>query len=47
MIMKPEPIFAAVEAIEGKPPACPVILLSPQGQVFNQQLAFELAGTSA
>ena len=44
MIMKPEPIFAAVEAIEGKPPACPVILLSPQGQVFNQQLAFELAG---
>ena len=44
MIMKPEPIFAAVEAIEGKPPICPVILLSPQGQVFNQQLAFELAG---
>jgi len=44
MIMKPEPIFAAVEAIEGKPPTCPVILLSPQGQVFNQQLAFELAG---
>ena len=44
MIMKPEPIFAAVEAIEGKPPACPVILLSPQGQVFNQRLAFELAG---
>lgn len=43
MIMKPEPIFAAVEAIEGKPPACPVILLSPQGKVFNQQLAFELA----
>jgi tRNA (guanine37-N1)-methyltransferase len=43
MIMKPEPVFAAVEAIEGKPPACPVILLSPQGKVFNQQLAFELA----
>ncbi len=43
MIMKPEPIFAAVEAIEGQPPACPVILLCPQGKVFNQQLAFELA----
>ncbi|MFZ3150445.1 MAG: tRNA (guanosine(37)-N1)-methyltransferase TrmD [Anaerolineaceae bacterium] len=43
MIMKPEPIFAAVESIEGAPPACPVILLCPQGQVFTQQVAFELA----
>lgn len=43
MIMKPEPIFAAVESVEGAPPACPVILLCPQGQVFTQQVAFELA----
>ncbi|MFU8826776.1 MAG: tRNA (guanosine(37)-N1)-methyltransferase TrmD, partial [Brevefilum sp.] len=27
MVMKPEPVFAAVESILGAPPACPVILL--------------------
>jgi tRNA (guanine37-N1)-methyltransferase len=43
MVMKPEPIFSAVEAILGAPPACPVILLSPQGRVFTQSLAQELA----
>ncbi|MFZ3071439.1 MAG: tRNA (guanosine(37)-N1)-methyltransferase TrmD [Anaerolineaceae bacterium] len=43
MIMKPEPLFAAVESIEGAPPTCPVILLCPQGQPFTQPLAFELA----
>ena len=44
MVMKPEPIFAAVEAILGAPPVCPVVLLCPQGRVFNQALARELAG---
>jgi tRNA (guanine37-N1)-methyltransferase len=43
MVMKPEPIFAAVEGVLGSPPACPVILLSPQGRPFNQQIAQELA----
>ena len=43
MIMKPEPIFAAVESVIGKPPGCPVILLCPQGQQFTQKIAFELA----
>jgi len=43
MVMKPEPIFAAVEAALGSPPAAPVILLSPQGRLFNQSLARELA----
>ncbi len=43
MIMKPEPIFAAVEAVLGAPPQIPVILLSPQGRVFNQRIAYELA----
>ena len=32
MVMKPEPIFAAVEGVLGAPPACPVILLTPQGR---------------
>lgn len=44
MIMKPEPVFAAVEDVLGAPPACPVVLLCPQGEVFNQQIARELAG---
>ena len=43
MVMKPEPIFAAVEGVLGAPPACPVILLTPQGRVFTQQVARELA----
>jgi tRNA (guanine37-N1)-methyltransferase len=43
MIMKPEPIFAAVEGVLGAPPSCPVILLSPQGRVFTQALAKELS----
>jgi tRNA (guanine37-N1)-methyltransferase len=43
MVMKPEPIFAAVEGILGAPPACPVILLTPQGRTFTQSVAHELA----
>lgn len=44
MVMKPEPIFEAVEAIMGSPPVSPVILLTPQGRLFNQKIAMELAG---
>jgi tRNA (guanine37-N1)-methyltransferase len=44
MVMKPEPIFAAVESVLGAPPACPLILLTPQGRLFNQAIARELAG---
>ena len=43
MVMKPEPVFSAVESIIGTPPVCPVILLSPQGRPFTQKIAFELA----
>ncbi len=43
MVMKPEPVFAAVEAILGRPPSCPVILLCPQGRTLTQKIAFELA----
>jgi tRNA (guanine37-N1)-methyltransferase len=44
MVMKPEPIFTAVEGVLGIPPACPVILLTPQGRPFTQRVAEELAG---
>ena len=43
MVMKPEPIFAAVEDILGSPLACPVILLTPQGRIFTQAVAQELS----
>jgi tRNA (guanine37-N1)-methyltransferase len=43
MVMKPEPIFAAVEGVLGSPPACPVILLTPQGRTFTQSIAHDLA----
>jgi tRNA (guanine37-N1)-methyltransferase len=43
MVMKPEPVFAAVEEVLGSPPACPLILMTPQGRIFNQRIAMELA----
>jgi len=43
MIMKPEPIFAAIESVLGNPPECPVIMLTPQGRLFTQQVAQEIA----
>jgi tRNA (guanine37-N1)-methyltransferase len=43
MVMKPEPIFAAVEDVLGAPPTCPVILLTPQGRTFTQGVALELS----
>jgi tRNA (guanine37-N1)-methyltransferase len=43
MVMKVEPIFAAVESVLGTPPACPLILMTPQGRLFTQEVAQELA----
>ena len=44
MVMKPEPLFEAVEAIKAaSDESAPVILLTPQGRVFNQEVATELA----
>jgi tRNA (guanine37-N1)-methyltransferase len=42
MVMKPEPIFAAVESALGAKPSIPVVLLSPQGRLFKQAVAQEL-----
>jgi tRNA (guanine37-N1)-methyltransferase len=44
MLMKPEPIFAAIEEL--RTPASRVILLTPQGQVFKQAMARELSNES-
>ena len=43
MVMKPEPIFAAVEGIQPGPGAR-IVVTSPQGRPFDQALAQELAG---
>ena len=49
MVLKPEPIFAAVGDLTGTterdsyPEGTRVVLLSPQGRVFTQALASELA----
>jgi tRNA (guanine37-N1)-methyltransferase len=43
MVMKPEPIFTAIEGVLGSPPSCPLILLDPQGRVFTQSIAQELS----
>jgi tRNA (guanine37-N1)-methyltransferase len=49
MVLKPEPIFAAVEALTGAskreeyPENTRVVLLSPQGKVFSQESAQNLA----
>ena len=49
MVLKPEPIFEAVESIkadihiEQNNNVLPVILLTPQGRLFSQQIAAELS----
>jgi tRNA (guanine37-N1)-methyltransferase len=44
MVMKPEPVFEAVETILGtQPGSVPLILLTPQGRVFTQRVAEELS----
>ncbi len=43
MVMKCEPVFAAVESILGPSPTCPVIMMTPQGRTFTQQVAQELS----
>lgn len=57
MVMKVEPVFAAVESVFGSldpltgtgrlgtapESGCPIILLTPQGRVFTQKIALELA----
>jgi tRNA (guanine37-N1)-methyltransferase len=43
MVMKPEPLAGAIRAANRKCPSAKTILLSPQGRVFDQAVANELA----
>lgn len=48
MVLKPEPIFEAIEATKQQinPGKVAIILLTPQGRLFSQQIAQELASHS-
>jgi tRNA (guanine37-N1)-methyltransferase len=43
MVMKPEPLAAAIRAARQRLPEARTILMTPQGRVFNQAAARELA----
>jgi len=45
MVLAPEPVFGAVEAVEAQPDGLPrpLLLLSPSGRRFDQAVAQELA----
>lgn len=44
MLFRCEPVFAAIESIKVKSPSAEVIIPTPVGQTWNQQLAREFAG---
>jgi tRNA (guanine37-N1)-methyltransferase len=46
MVMKPEPIYGAVQSLS-LPEGSPLLLLTPQGERFNHDMARELASHSA
>jgi len=43
MVMRPEPIAAAIDAVEGESPGLVKILMTPQGEPFSQRIAREFA----
>jgi tRNA (guanine37-N1)-methyltransferase len=43
MVMKPEPLAAAIRAAKARLPEARTVLMSPQGRVFDQALAREMA----
>ncbi len=47
MLMRPEPVFAAIESVKTKDPEAEVIMPTPVGQVWNQHLARQFAGVYA
>ena len=44
MVMKPGPIYRALESVDRVDGKSAVILLSPQGQLFDQSIAWEMSG---
>lgn len=46
MVMKPEPVFEAVETVFGLEKNFPILLMTPQGKPFDQSLAVDLSTRS-
>ena len=47
MVLRPEPLFAAVEQAKKTDPDAQVLLMTPRGETFNQEMAREFAATQA
>jgi tRNA (guanine37-N1)-methyltransferase len=47
MVLKPEPLFEAVERAKKEDPDAQVLLMTPRGETFNQELAREFAVTES
>lgn len=47
MVLKPEPLFEAVEQAKKNDPDAKVLLMTPRGEEFTQELAREFAATEA
>lgn len=47
MLLRPEPLFAAVERAKEKDPDARVLLMTPRGDMFNQEMARELASADS
>ena len=44
MLLRPEPVYAAIEEIKTKDPSAKIILPTPVGKVWTQEFARELSG---
>jgi tRNA (guanine37-N1)-methyltransferase len=47
MVLRPEPLFAAVDFARDKEPDAQVLLMTPRGELFNQEMAREFAASDA
>ncbi|HXY17841.1 MAG TPA: tRNA (guanosine(37)-N1)-methyltransferase TrmD [Candidatus Nitrosopolaris sp.] len=47
MVLRPEPLFAAVEKAKKNDPEARVLLMTPRGELFDQEMAREFAATEA
>ncbi len=47
MVLRPEPLFEAVEKAKQANPDAKVLLMTPRGEIFSQEMAREFAATEA
>ena len=47
MVLKPEPLFEAVDSAKKTDPDAKVLLMTPRGELFTQEIAREYAATQA